>query len=244
MPVDVVERPRDRKTPRPLVSNPLRRLPVQQVHSGPPVSLTRRLALTARARRAWSARVPGARARGARPSSALTCTRRSHRSRAPSSRRPPARAPTCPREGPTPNFGGGAARHCFIFFGDTEWTGRGVAPPLPRSSRRRRMDRTGCCTSPTKVEPPASGVAKKMKQVARSPTTFPRDAPACRRVPGEGPTLVVGLRTPISSFLATPNDPDRVLHLPYRTRAPERGRHGVAPNLPRSGRRRRVSPKR
>ena len=116
MPVDVVERPRDRKTPRPLVSNPLRRLPVQQVHSGPPVSLTRRLALTARARRAWSARVPGARARGARPSSALTCTRRSHRSRAPSSRRPPARAPTCPREGPTPNFGGGAARHCFIFL--------------------------------------------------------------------------------------------------------------------------------
>ena len=135
MPVDVVERPRDRKTPRPLVSNPLRRLPVQQVHSGPPVSLTRRLALTARARRAWSARVPGARARGARPSSALTCTRRSHRSRAPSSRRPPARAPTCPREGPTPNFGGGAARHCFIFFGDTEWAGRGVAPP-PREVGR------------------------------------------------------------------------------------------------------------
>ena len=29
------------------------------------------------------------------------------------------------------------------------------------------------------------------------------------------PTLVVGLRTPISSFLATPNGPDGVLHLPH-----------------------------
>ena len=37
------------------------------------------------------------------------------------------------------NFGGGAAGHCFIFFGDTEWTRRGVAPPLPRSGPPRRV---------------------------------------------------------------------------------------------------------
>ena len=86
-------------------------------------------------------------------------------------------------------------------------------PPLgtwradPRRTPVIRAPTRATCTSP---RPAQVGLAAR----ARHPR-----APSTRAMDLAG---VVGVRTPYSSFLATPNGPDQVLHLPYRSRAPER----------------------
>ena len=69
---------------------------------------------------------------------------------------------------------------------------------------------------------PSSGVAKKMNHGLRThpPTQRGWRVQCMNSTQGSppkasaGPALVVGLRDTVSSFLPTPNGPDRVLHLP------------------------------